>query len=492
VWLGATIGCAQCHDHKFDPYLARDFYAFAAFFADVKEEPVGRRKPEPLPDAEQKPRLEALDARVKELKQVLEAHVPTPEWQEATSLRRVTRFTTLEPVLAESANGTRVMIQGNDFSIIASTSHGPKPPTDTYTVRFKTELDGITALRLEAMTFDELPRGGPGRDPLGGFVVSEIEVKDASGRPLALRNATASMPDANGFSAAAAIDGRSHEGGWALDAADGESHRLVVELAEPLAREGETTTLTLVVHQTPVACGRSGGCGCPAHRTIARAHDAGAGAVRDLVTTAGSTRPCARRAAHWHSRSSTAARQRSCRRTDGPAGGRARARGLPRERAAGHVATTQRPDPVRFCHAATGSTTRASRWCLACRFLPPLAAGAGRATRLDLARWLTSRENPLTARVLVNRLWRLYFGQGLSRTLEDLGSQGEWRRTSGAARLAGRRARASGWDVKRLLRTIVTSATYRQTSALADTRRGDPANRLYARQPLPARRGAGA
>ena len=61
------------------------------------------------------------------------------------------------------------------------------------------------------------------------------------------------------------------------------------------------------------------------------------------------------------------------------------------------------------------------------QFLPPARRRRGRrATRLDLARWLTSRDNPLTARVFVNRLWKLFFGQGLSRTLEDLGSQGEW------------------------------------------------------------------
>jgi len=73
-------------------------------------------------------------------------------------------------VEASSASGTRVLIQGNDFSLIATTASGPRPPRDTYTVKFKTALKGITAFRLEANTFEELPKGGPGRDPEGGFV----------------------------------------------------------------------------------------------------------------------------------------------------------------------------------------------------------------------------------------------------------------------------------------------------------------------------------
>ena len=159
VWMGATLGCAQCHDHKFDPYLARDFYAFAAFFADISEQPVGRRKPDALPDAAQKPALDALEAKVKERKSALEAAEPTAEWEKALAARHVAKFTTLEPVLATSANGTRVMIQGNDFSIIASTSNGPKPPTDTYTVRFKTELERLTAAAARGADL----RGAPAR-----------------------------------------------------------------------------------------------------------------------------------------------------------------------------------------------------------------------------------------------------------------------------------------------------------------------------------------
>src|SRR5207247_7747894 len=119
----------------------------------------------------------------------------------------------------------------------------------------------------------------------------------------------------------------------------------------------------------------------------------------------------------------------------------------------------------------------------ASHYLPPIDAGGRCATRLDLARWLTSRDNPLTARVFVNRLWKLFFGQGLSRTLEDLGSQGEWPTHPELLDWLAVEFMESGRDVKRLVRTLVPSAAYRQTSrpspALLD--RG-PAQRLYARQ----------
>ena len=485
VWMGATLGCAQCHDHKFDPYRARDFYAFAAFFADVKEEPVGRRKPDALPDAARKPALDALDARVTELKDALDARMPTPEWEQAISARRVPRFTTLEPVLATSANGTRLMIQGNDFSIIASTAHGPKPPADVYTVRFKTELETLRALRLEAVTFDELPRGGPGRDPAGGFVVSEIEVKDAAGRPLALRNVSASTLDGAGFSAAQAIDGRTHEGGWALDAADGESHRLVVELEAPLARDGETTTLTLVVHQN---AGRL--------RTLGRLRLSGTSEplpVRtapglepsaDLVTSAG-LEPAART-----QEQQTALAKFYRREAPELQAERVALRAAELERQAllesvpqAYVTTAQEPDPVRVLPRGNWLDDSGEQVAPAVpQFLPPLAQGAARATRLDLARWLTAPENPLTARVLANRLWKLCFGQGLSRSVEDLGAQGEWPTHPELLDWLAVELRTD-WDVKRLLRTIVTSATYRQSAALTTTlAERDPANRLYARQ----------
>ncbi len=107
-----------------------------------------------------------------------------------------------------------------------------------------------------------------------------------------------------------------------------------------------------------------------------------------------------------------------------------------------------------------------------------------RPTRLDLARWIASRENPLTARVAVNRLWMLYFGQGISRSLEDLGSQGEWPDPPRAARLAGRRVHGErlGRQARRPPARHLGSVSPDRRWTPPELKERDPFNRLYARQ----------
>jgi hypothetical protein len=115
--------------------------------------------------------------------------------------------------------------------------------------------------------------------------------------------------------------------------------------------------------------------------------------------------------------------------------------------------------------------------------LPGTAPREQRLNRLDLAQWLVRRDNPLTARVFVNRLWKQYFGSGLSRKLDDLGAQGE---TPSHPELLDHLAAAwmdSGWNVKQLVRYIVLSETYRQSSVSSEAQRQlDPYNRWLARQ----------
>jgi hypothetical protein len=121
--------------------------------------------------------------------------------------------------------------------------------------------------------------------------------------------------------------------------------------------------------------------------------------------------------------------------------------------------------------------------------LPPLPAGAP-ANRLALAQWLAHRSNPLTARVAVNRFWQMYFGTGLVKTVEDFGSQGEWPTHPELLDWLATEFMDNGWDMKALQKTIVMSATYRQSSRIsADLLQKDPENRKLARGPrlrLPA------
>ena len=115
--------------------------------------------------------------------------------------------------------------------------------------------------------------------------------------------------------------------------------------------------------------------------------------------------------------------------------------------------------------------------------LPPLAVNDRRATRLDLAGWLTSAEHPLVARVFANRVWALFFGAGLANSLEDFGAQGEWPEHPELLDWLAVEFRQSGWDVKHLVRLVVLSRTYRQSSAASPALAArDSANRLFARQ----------
>jgi hypothetical protein len=113
--------------------------------------------------------------------------------------------------------------------------------------------------------------------------------------------------------------------------------------------------------------------------------------------------------------------------------------------------------------------------------LPPLPAGVPN-NRLGLARWLVSPSNPLTARVMVNRLWQMYFGVGIVKSVEDFGSQGEWPTHPELLDWLATEFMRTGWDVKALVKTIVTSATYRQSSSVSsELLQRDPENRLLAR-----------
>lgn len=116
-------------------------------------------------------------------------------------------------------------------------------------------------------------------------------------------------------------------------------------------------------------------------------------------------------------------------------------------------------------------------------FLPPMPEISGRPkSRMDLANWFVSDEHPLTARVAVNRFWQQLFGVGIVKTAEDIGAQGEWPSHPDLLNYLASQFVSSNWDVKSLIKEMVMSETYRQTSqATPEQYKSDPENRLLAR-----------
>jgi hypothetical protein len=116
-------------------------------------------------------------------------------------------------------------------------------------------------------------------------------------------------------------------------------------------------------------------------------------------------------------------------------------------------------------------------------FLPHAPIEGRRATRLDLANWIVAPENPLTSRVIVNRLWKKFYGAGLSKVLEDLGTRGDWPTHPELLDWLAVEFRESGWNMKHMVRLMVTSEAYRQSStASKELRESDPYNKWLARQ----------
>ncbi|MBW3539093.1 MAG: PSD1 and planctomycete cytochrome C domain-containing protein [Planctomycetes bacterium] len=549
VWLGSTMGCAECHDHKFDPISTQEFYSFAAFFADIKETAVGVQEPTKFPTPEQHAAAARLDSRIAELKRTLDTQTPELDqalarWEaESGSLRP--QWTVLALDKLTSATGAEFKRQ--DDGSLRVTGGGER---DTFTLTAAAPMDGITAMRLEVLPDDALPAKGPGRASNGNFVVHEVELSvEDNPAEWAAASATHSQQK---FNVAAAIDGKG-DTGWAILDQTGRENHAVFETKADLGKAGETRlTLRLVQnygsHHT---LGRFRVSVTAAPRPVrAEGADGPPQNVREILALEPDKRSEEQRRtlAAWY-------------RTVAPPLQPVREE-LARVEAERKQLAEAMPQtlisvsvPPREMRVLPRGNWLDDSGPLVQPSLPAFQTSPeshdGRMTRLDLARWLVAAENPLTARVFVNRMWKLAFGHGLVATLDDFGSQGarpthpellDWLAMefqgveSRESRVEGQRAAVSSqrsavsgqqaaddraesdprsstlgsrpsadpqpstlnpqptsqpstlnpqplWSIKRLVRLIVTSGTYRQSShgspALA---KADPGNRWYARQ----------
>ena len=207
VWLGSTLGCAQCHNHKFDPFPQKDYYRFLAFFANsdykIGGPSVGRYAVEPeleLPTAEQAVKAQAIRADIAALEAQLDTPTPSLASEQADWEARMAKldqhWTVLNPDKVVSAGGATLTVLA-DHSVLAS---GKNPEADSYTIEVRSKARSITGFLLEVLPDPSLPRGGPGRDVEGNFFLTHFEVEVASARhpearhPIAIKSAQAPPP----------------------------------------------------------------------------------------------------------------------------------------------------------------------------------------------------------------------------------------------------------------------------------------------------------
>ncbi|MBS0260750.1 MAG: DUF1553 domain-containing protein, partial [Planctomycetes bacterium] len=447
-----------------------------------------------VPTADQEAEQGRLTRRAAELRTVLDR--PTPELAAAQKDWEKTRISwvALKPDTVTSQSGAVLTVQP-DQAILAG---GPSPASESYTVTYRQLPGAVTAIRLEVLPDDSLPQKGPGRADNGNFVLTEFKASlqpaqgDAIAIPLQNASATYEQTGAAGnnpfkkWAIAAAIDGDAQgpNWGWAIMEQVGRPQTAIFETTKDVSlAEGDTLKLTLVqAHDNPRhTIGKFRLSVTTAPRPV-RISDQPPAAIVEILAKAEADRTPDQQgqlAAYFRSIAPALAPQRT-----ELAEVEKRLKDLESSMTSTLITEAVAPRMVRVL--ARGNWMDDQGEVVEPAF-PSLFAGATRAdrrlNRLDLAKWIVSPEQPLPARVLANRLWKLLFGTGLSRKLDDLGAQGEWPSHPELLDELAQWMVDTGWDLKRWIKIVVMSHTYRQSSVVSDeVRARDPYNRWLARQ----------
>jgi len=478
AWLGLTMMCAECHTHKYDPITHEDYYKFYGFFnnsTDAGNYSVEPTLPVPAPDVREK--VDYVRGEIRRTQMELASAEARLAQDQADWEKRIGNRTNVWKTLTLT-NGLSVggatLTNLDDGSVLST---GVNPIYDTITFDAETDLKGITAVLLETLPDPSLPHNGPGRwGKTGNFILDEFNMFSGVTN-LVFAKATADWEQLY-YKAEHAID-RNPRSGWAIGPQFGKRHFLIAELKEPLTTaDGKVSFRFENYHGNSHAIGRY-------RLSVTTEKDAEAlwpiepEIAAILATTDRTEEQRARLTAYYRTASPTI-------------------RNLERQlfrlnereaELAGSKFSTlvmqERPDRretyihVRGNFLDHGKTVTPG----VPAFLPQPATNEP-PNRLTLARWIVNPENPLPARVTVNRLWQRFFGTGLVKTSEDFGIQGEapshpelldWLATEFIAR---------GWDLKSIQKTMVMSATYRQAAATTDeVLQKDLYNRLLSHGP---------
>ncbi len=492
VWLGLTVGCARCHTHKYDQITQKEYYQLFAYFNNGEEvEREVPTSPEVWAAYAQKngaavqklmPLRKALDAAKADLP------IKLPEWEKAMQQRLakaaaakpVQKFAPL-PVTKATAISAKLEPQP-DGSLVAT---GKAPKTDSYTLEVRGHTQPITALQLEALPHASLPGQGPGHSKNGNFVLTRFKatlLRRQETRELILHSAKADF-EQKGFAPAAVLDA-DDQTGWAVSGSTGKAHALTLQLAEPLVLQAEDTLILHLEQNYQKQVGHTLG----HFRVLAASEETADSIAPEEVRKILSEEPKRRNPVviqalwAWMAKNDpqVIAADRALKMAEAK---------LPKAPVMNVRVIAQRtsaPRETRLLHRGDFLQPADVVTPAALATLPPVQGS----TRLDLARWLVSPANPLTPRVTVNHFWTRLFGEGLVHTVADFGVRGDAPTHPELLDWLADEFIKQGWSRKKILRTLMLSATYRQASSQAPrseretalNQETDPKNYLLWRQ----------
>ena len=432
TWLGLTMQCAQCHDHPYDPITQKEFYQFYSFFNNADEAAVGVPKFRTSD-------LAAKEAALEKAKGVARAEAEA--WVKKTSADLAYNAThpskteVLEVLKAESTSGAKLELQ-KDGSFLVT---GVVPDNDVYTLRLRMSQADVSAIKLEVLPDKGLPKNGPGRAKNGNFVLEQFLIEGHQ-----LISATTDYHQQEFDPGGALKD--AEKTGWAISPEMGKTHQATFELENPITKAGEITVRLIQNYGGNHVIGRfrlssiSG-----AQRPVPnQVHKLKPDQIDELekhyfAQINPTTAALAKELAEAKKRNRVDARVIQQRSTN--------------------------PRPTYIFHR--GDFLQPQKDLGAVQSNPPALAHRfeiKNANRLDLAKWIVAEENPLTARVVSNVIWAHLFGEGLVPTPDDFGTRAP---SPGHRRLLDWLANEFirlGWSRKQLIKTIVMSRSYRQSS----------------------------
>ena len=486
VWLGLTIGCAQCHSHKYDPITQAEYYQLFAFYNNGDETTMSvPRSAEAL--AAYNTARAAHDKQVKQFESQLaglrKRLAPgMSKWEAALQAKlkaesqNKIRFHPMKILKLSSASGAKLTAQ-KDGSVLVT---GRTPDKDTYTLNVVIPVDQVRAIRLEVLPDKRLPNRGPGRTPHGNFVLTHLSAVQTSGQvkaPIRLSRATQSFAQKK-FPASGALQ-KNARTGWAISPQMGKAHTATFSLAKPL---GHNAAVRFTLEQNYGGQHVLG----KLRLTAVTGTAPGLGIPRDVRVALGI--PKAKRSAKQRA----VLLERLA--TEDPSYRRLKAKLVALKK--------KSPKSAAMTVRVIAQRTRSPRKTRIMRrgdFLQPQAEVQPEAPavlhalkprrksttpdRLDLANWLMHPDNPLTPRVSVNHIWSHLFGKGLVGTMNDFGVRGEKPAHPELLDWLAKEYIRRKWSRKAMIKLIVMSATYRQSSKhRRDLKEVDPNNRLLARQ----------